>query len=346
MTALAPRPRTAVASAAALVDAAVDGDEQAWRLLCDRHLNEVRAVARARLRDEHMAQDVVQETLLRAWTRLHQLDDPERLGAWLKTIAAHVTIDHVRRERVTTPLEQVTHPAAPLPTHDEVIVAREEAAVLHNHLGALRDVDRVALWRRDGLGVPVAELAGELGMTPGSVRVLLTRARGRVRRSYGLLAAPVLAFVARVRSRSAGLGDALPIAVAAPALVIATIAGVAVPALIGGEAPAPEQSVQVAPEPVSASTPVELPLSTAPEPTMVAPGVEPVVATTPEAPAADDAAPAPRSGPRIGAGPVETGFSDEPPTDSDEDISTPDAPNGPVAGLDVYLEDAGLDGIG
>lgn len=341
MTALAPRPRLADASVAVLLDAAVDGDERAWETLCERHLAEVRAVAGARLRDRHAAEDVVQETMLRAWTRLHQVDDPHRLGAWMKAIAANVAVDHVRRQRATAPLEAARHTAAPLPSHDDVVVEREEAAVLHARLAELREQDRQALWQRDGLGVPVTELAEDLGMTPGSVRVLLSRARTRVRDAYGAAVAPVLPLLDRVRSRWAGLGDALPMALAAPAVVVAVVATVGVPA----------PTVQAPRSPLVPAATVEAAPEPDPEPPAIAataPSVTPVRATEPAseptptgaAPVADEEV---EARPIVRVGGTSAGFRDEAPA-ADEDESA-DTPTGPVEGLDLYLEETGLGGL-
>jgi RNA polymerase sigma-70 factor, ECF subfamily len=344
MTALAPRPR-ATTTVAALVDAAIDGDEQAWELLCEQHLAGVRAVAHARLRDSHAADDVVQETMVRAWTRLHQLTEPERLGAWLKTIAANVAIDHVRQRRATAPLDTVPDQPAPLPSHDDVLVAGEEAEVLHTHLGRLREIDRRALWQRDGHGVPVPELADELGMTPGSVRVLLTRARQKVRDGYGVLVAPVIALAVRLRSRAVGLGDAVPMAVAAPAMVVAVVAGVAVPALHGAPPAAPRTSIAVAPSASETASVDAGPTAPATEPPTSAPAPAPPSAAARPAASPAPSPPASRSeGPRVDLGSSSAGFSDDAPTDDDPDTET--AAPGPVEGLELYLEETGLTDLG
>ena len=285
----------------------------------------------------------MQETFLRAWTRLHQVDDAARLGAWLKAIAANVAVDHVRGRRRTAPLDAALRTIAPGPTHDEHVVAKEEAAVLHEHLDELREVDRRALWQRDAHGVPVGELAAELGMTAGSVRVLLTRARKRVRDGYGLVAVPLTGLLERIRSRTAGLGDALPVAVAAPVVVVAVVAGVALPDARGVDGPrsvAVEPAPEVPMRPVGvvadqAGLPSPAPASPSPTAARVAPS-EPTRTTAPSPAPAD---------PAVDLGEEEAGFTDAPPTDDEVDAA-PDAPVGPLDGLEVYLEDSGIGEFG
>jgi RNA polymerase sigma factor (sigma-70 family) len=237
-----PRPRSLDADASVLVDAALDGDELAWRQLCDRFAGQVRGVAAARVRDSHAVQDIVQDTFLRAWTRLHQLDDADRVGAWLKTIAANVAIDHLRSHRPTASLDHHVERVISLSPMEDHVIEREAAAVLHGHLAGLREIDRQALWQRDALGASVSELSDDLGLTPGSVRVLLTRARGKVRDGYGALVIGFVAFAdatGRLRARLAGLGESVPTALIAPALVVAAVTGV----VITPDAPAPDAAV-------------------------------------------------------------------------------------------------------
>ncbi len=347
MTALDPRPRTLEADASVLVDAALDGDEMAWRQLRDRFGGQVRAVASARVRDRDAVEDIVQETFLRAWMRIHQLDDAERVGPWLKTIAARAAIDHIRAQRPTVPLDlHIERPLDLAPLEDHV-VEREAAAVLHGRLAELRESDRVALWQRDALGVPVADVADQLGMTAGSVRVLLSRARGKLRQGYGVLALPVIGVVGRVRSRVAGLGEALPVAVLAPALVMSAVVGVSA---VGGESltesSTPQTSIAAAPaSDVSAMALTPIERAGASGTTRVTPPTEPVVqpvVASPAGAAEADAAPAAEPDAQIvapGDAKVTVG-GDGPEEEPDERID-PQSPVGGVDGVELYFGDDG-----
>ena len=62
------------------------GDGQAVRTLVQRFGDSVRALARALLDDEHLAEDAVQAALLTAVQRLDQLRQPEAFAGWLRQI--------------------------------------------------------------------------------------------------------------------------------------------------------------------------------------------------------------------------------------------------------------------
>ena len=71
----------------ALVDAVVAGDKASFAELVRRYEPVARAAAVAILRDTHLAQDVLQETFLRAYTKLGKLADRSRFGPWVLKIA-------------------------------------------------------------------------------------------------------------------------------------------------------------------------------------------------------------------------------------------------------------------
>ncbi|MCC7145338.1 MAG: sigma-70 family RNA polymerase sigma factor [Phycisphaeraceae bacterium] len=89
-------------SDAALVAAAIAGDPEQFAPIVQRYQDAVFAVALARLGNFHDAQDVVQNVFLEAFQRISNLNDPARLGAWLRSITIHRSIDHLRRSGQTS----------------------------------------------------------------------------------------------------------------------------------------------------------------------------------------------------------------------------------------------------
>ncbi len=82
-----------------LVQAARQGDRQAFALLYDRYARLVRAVCQGQAADAHAAADLAQETFLRAYRRLESLQDQRRFPAWLVGIARHVCREWQKQRR-------------------------------------------------------------------------------------------------------------------------------------------------------------------------------------------------------------------------------------------------------
>lgn len=72
-----------------LVLRASAGDHEAFTALIDGAIDRLYAVARLIVRDDDRARDAVQDALLRAWTGLPGLRDPDRFDAWLHRLLVH-----------------------------------------------------------------------------------------------------------------------------------------------------------------------------------------------------------------------------------------------------------------
>jgi RNA polymerase sigma factor (sigma-70 family) len=250
--------RTAVASDADLVLAVRAGDPCAFDTLYARHWPRVVGVCTRRIPASD-AEDVAQDVFLRALHRLDTLDDPARFGPWVRTIAVRACADALRGRTWETVGDLPEVADATVPLTDEVVVGREDANRLAGGLAALQPRDSHALWLRDALGTPVSQIADELGMTEASTRVLLARARKRLRSA---MAAVAVWLTGVVGIRRQWLTSLLPSNPAAPAMVAASAATVLAVTLLGPLSPekptadvAPAitspTSVHVAPAPVS-----------------------------------------------------------------------------------------------
>ncbi|MHC4713529.1 MAG: sigma-70 family RNA polymerase sigma factor [Planctomycetota bacterium] len=97
---------------AELVAAILEGDETASEEVIRRYRDAVVAVALSRLGNFHDAEDVAQEVFVEAYRRLAGLRDPQRLGAWLRSITIHRAIDAVRRCRKPVDISQLGEASA------------------------------------------------------------------------------------------------------------------------------------------------------------------------------------------------------------------------------------------
>ena len=82
-----------------LVAAAQQGDQRAFEALAEAALDRLYAAAALILHDRTLAEDAVQEALVRAWRSLPRLRDPDRFDAWMRSILVHACMDVVRSER-------------------------------------------------------------------------------------------------------------------------------------------------------------------------------------------------------------------------------------------------------
>ncbi|MCA9059973.1 MAG: RNA polymerase sigma factor, partial [Planctomycetaceae bacterium] len=80
-----------------LVQRIRDGEADAWQQCIDQFEGRLLAFARARLKDQSSAEDIVQETFLGFLKALPNYDERTPLESWLFSIAAHKLIDFMRR---------------------------------------------------------------------------------------------------------------------------------------------------------------------------------------------------------------------------------------------------------
>ena len=235
---------SADATDAALVGLAKAGDREAFRILFDRHSPRVAAACRTKLRSQPDVDDAVQEAFFRALAHLDQLRDPEQFGPWVRSIALRACMNHHRAARRVVVLDADTHAERPdtAPQPDEVIEGFERDRRVRELLRQLGERDRQALYMRHINESGVPEIASSLGLTEGSTRVMLTRARERLR----VVATGVGSFIPWTWRRwfRDHLGPAVPSLEVLAVAVVVGIAGGFVPPAAEARPPAAEVSAQ------------------------------------------------------------------------------------------------------
>lgn len=155
----------------------------------EQYRGKIRRHVQSLVRDQTEAEDLTQETLLRAHQQLARLRDPEALGVWLYRIATHVCYDHLRRGRSLpgqNPREEERARADECvpdgrPTLDQLVDHAAMSACGERLLDTLPDGYRAVLLLHDLQGLSSVEIASLLRCTPGSVKIRLHRARCRFR---------------------------------------------------------------------------------------------------------------------------------------------------------------------
>ena len=157
------------------VAAARGGDRRAWRQLYDAHAPAVHAVLLAQA-DPIEADDLVQDTFMKALEHLDQLQDDGAFGPWVLTIARNLAHSHHRKRWRWTRLTRVIA-FRPPPTSE----AREALEAIRSLPEAYQEL----LLMRLVEGMTGPEIAEKMGRTPGSVRVSLHRGMKLLRAALG-----------------------------------------------------------------------------------------------------------------------------------------------------------------
>ncbi|MBO0744901.1 MAG: RNA polymerase sigma factor [Candidatus Dormibacteraeota bacterium] len=158
----------------------------AFDALYEQHLPSVHAYLLARTRDREVAQDLAQETFLRAWRNIAELGAFEvgRQRAWLVAVARNLVIDRSRRTRTErTVVERVGRLAGSVDAPDpagQAELERDVAAVDHA-IAALPEEQRILLSLQVMGGMTSGEIGEMLGEPAGTVRYRLNQVRRQLR---------------------------------------------------------------------------------------------------------------------------------------------------------------------
>jgi RNA polymerase sigma-70 factor (ECF subfamily) len=182
------------------------GETALFEVLMRRYNERLYRAARAILRDENEAEDVMQQAYVNAYTHLRQFDGRSKFSTWLTRIAVHEALARARRRGryLTMDLEDPSaiefpeaHDGTPDP--ERLAIAHELGAFLESAIDRLPDGAREVFVLRQIEGMRTDEVADALGVSEAVVKTRLSRARGALRRDLyeyaGLAAANTFRFL-------------------------------------------------------------------------------------------------------------------------------------------------------
>lgn len=166
-----------------LVEQARDGDGRAFDALVRANQDAVFRMC-ARHAGHAEAEELAQETFLRAFVHREKLDPSQGVRTWLLSIAHRLCIDRFRTRRAFAPVEPDDHPA-PEVDHVGRIDARAALGRVEQALRRLAPGQReaIALYHLEGLAY--ADIARTLGVPVGTVMSWLHRGREKLRQALG-----------------------------------------------------------------------------------------------------------------------------------------------------------------
>lgn len=160
--------------------------------LFGRYRTRIHRHIRTLVRNRGDAEDLTQETFLRAHRQLESLENPAALSGWLHRIATNVCIDFLREASRRGTLDRGRGDeeagradelarAAEVPAPDEVVDSARMNACGEEFLEKLPRTYRRVIILHDFLGLTSVEIARRLRCTPGAVKIRLHRARSQFR---------------------------------------------------------------------------------------------------------------------------------------------------------------------
>jgi RNA polymerase sigma-70 factor (ECF subfamily) len=167
-----------------LIARAQKGDRAAFAALLREHQDEVYTLARRLVGDPHLASDVAQEALIRAWRALPKFRGDARLSTWLYRITVNTAWTHKKRSsrHQGSSIDDHHELAAPMDAgHPEVAgEILELRGRLRGALDRLPDAQREVVVLKDIYGWSHAEIAESMGISVTAAKVRLHRARARL----------------------------------------------------------------------------------------------------------------------------------------------------------------------
>ena len=157
-----------------LVERARRGDHDAFSTLAGLVVDRLYAIARLILRDTALAEDAVQETLVRAWRDLPGLRDADRFDAWLRRLLVNACRDEGRRQRRHRPEIQLL--PSHVRSHPDTSSDLANRDALERGFRRLTPEHRAVVVLRHYLGLSLPEAAEALGIPLGTAKSRLHHA--------------------------------------------------------------------------------------------------------------------------------------------------------------------------
>ncbi len=226
---------------AELIQRTLAGDNNAFSELVKKYQKQVHALAWRKVGDFHTAEDITQDTFLKAYQRLHTLKEPQRFAGWLYVIATRRCLAWFRKKRLQKQaLENVGTPATNKDAYSQHVaeeqaktVDKELREVVKKLLETLQESDRTIITLHYFSEMTCEEMSEFLGVSANTIKSRLRRARNRLKKEEPMIREAISNFqispnltdnimreVARLKPAPSGSKPLLPWVIGAASTVL------------------------------------------------------------------------------------------------------------------------------
>ncbi len=178
-----------------LINRILDGDESAFSTLVEKYQKQVHALAWRKIGDFHIAEEITQDTFLKAYQKLSTLKKPHRFAGWLYVIATRCCQAWIRKKRIQTEsLEEIDSDELEPEAYSRY-VAEEKAKVtveaqrqvVNKLLATLPESERTVITLHYFGEMTCEEMSEFLGVSANTIKSRLRRARNRMKKEEPMI---------------------------------------------------------------------------------------------------------------------------------------------------------------
>ena len=181
-----------------LIQHVLEGDDSAFSVLVRKYQKQVHALAWRKIGDFHIAEEITQDTFLKAYKRLATLKKPQRFASWLYVIAANRCSSWLRKKRLwTQPLEELEETdnehlqtgtySGYVAAENERTTAEAQRDVVKKLLAKLQESERTIITLHYFGEMSCTEISTFLGVSANTIKSRLRRAQQRLKKEEPMI---------------------------------------------------------------------------------------------------------------------------------------------------------------
>ncbi|MDE0015945.1 MAG: RNA polymerase sigma factor [Candidatus Poribacteria bacterium] len=178
-----------------LIQRVLAGDDIAFSVLVRKYQKPVHALAWRKIGDFHIAEEITQDTFLKAYQKLAMLKEPQRFLSWLYVIATNLCKAWLRKKRLRTEsLENTESIALEKATYSGYVISENERTAIETQrevvkklLAKLQESERTIVTLRYFSEMSSAQIGEFLGISANTVRSRLRRAQERLKKEEPMI---------------------------------------------------------------------------------------------------------------------------------------------------------------